>query len=86
MWLVMRKSAVRYYQSTVLSRQGLEGAFNRRTFSSLPLRGTDESETAEQHNGLAAFLPAHPRHDTDIREKHERWALYSRTGSRVDVL
>jgi len=57
------------------SRQGLEGAFNRRTFSSLPLRGTDELETAEQHNGLAAFLPAHPRLDTDLREKHERWAV-----------
>ena len=32
-------------------------------------------ETVEQHNGLAAFLPAPPRHDTELREKHERWAV-----------
>jgi len=72
------------------SRQGLEGAFNRRTFSSLPLRGTDELGTAEQHNGLAAFLPAHPRLDTDLREKHERWAVilsdWIQGGSIIDTV
>ena len=86
----MRKSAVGYYQSTVPSRQGLEGAFNRRTFSSLPLRGTNELETAEQHNSLAAFLPAHPRLDTDLREKHEHWAVilsdWIKGGSVIDTV
>jgi len=72
------------------SRQGLEGAFNRRTFSSLPLWGTDELETAEQHNGLAVFLPAHTRLDTDLREKHERWAVilsdWIQGGSIIDTV
>jgi len=31
-------------------------------------------ETAEQHYGLAAILPALPRHDTELKEKHELWA------------
>jgi len=32
-------------------------------------------ETAEQNSSLAAFLPAPPRHDTELREKLERWAV-----------
>jgi len=40
-------------------------------------------ETAEQHNCLASFLPAHPRHDTDLREKHERWV---QGGSIIDTV
>jgi len=50
------------------------GSSNRRTFSFLPLNGTDEMETAEQHYGLAAILPAPPRHDTELTEKHKLWA------------
>ena len=48
------------------------------------------AETAEQHNGLAAFLPAHPRLDTDLREKHERWAVilsdWIQGGSIIDTV
>ena len=47
---------------------------NQRTFSSLPLTGTDKMETAEQHYGLAAILPASPRHDMELAEKRELWA------------
>jgi len=43
---------------------------NRRTFPSLPQTGTDKMETAEQHYGLAAILPA----PTEFAEKRELWA------------
>jgi len=57
------------------SRQGKHrGSFNRRTFSSLPLHGTDEMQTAEQHNSLALILPELPRHGTELAEKHKLWA------------
>jgi len=50
----------------------------------------NELETAEQHNGLAAFLPAHPRHDTELREKHEHWAVilsdWIKGGSVIDTV
>jgi len=50
----------------------------------------DELETAEQRNGRAAFLSAHPRHDTDLREKHERWAVilsdWIQGGSIIDTV
>jgi len=72
---------------SALSRQGKHrGSFNQRTFSSLPLHGTDEMETAEQHKSLAAILPAPPRHDTELAEKHKLWEAILRTGSRVDLL
>jgi len=72
---------------SALSRQGKHrGSFNQRTFSSLPLHGTDEMETAEQHKSLAAIIPAPPRHDTELAEKHKLWEAILRTGSRVDLL
>ena len=47
-------------------------------------------ETVEQHNGLAAFLPAPPRHDTELREKLERWAVilsdWIQGGSIIDTV
>jgi len=36
--------------------------------------GTHKMETAEQHYGLAAILPASPRHATELAEKRELWA------------
>ena len=72
---------------SALSRQGKHrGSFNQRTFSCLPLHGTDEMETAEQHKSLAAIIPAPPRHDTELAEKHKLWEAILRTGSRVDLL
>ena len=69
----MRKSAVGYYQSTVPSRTG--GRIQSANFLISTSAGHGRVETAEQHNGRAAFLSAHPRHDTDLREKYERWAV-----------
>jgi len=68
------------------SRQGLEGAFNRRTFSSLPLRGTDEWRQQSSTTVGLHFSPHTPDMTRIFERNMNAGRLYSWTGSRVDLL